>query len=52
MTTALPHPGVVPVPMPIPGRTGRAFRDGALLPAGDVEVVGPTFDEWLAARDR
>lgn len=48
MTTALPHPGVVPVPMPIPGRTGRAFRDGALLPADDVEVVGPTFHEWLA----
>lgn len=52
MTTALPHPGVRPVSMPIPGRTGRAFRDGVLLPGDDVEVVGTTFDEWLAARDR
>lgn len=52
MTAALPHPGVMPVPMPIPGRTGRAFRDRALLPGDDVEVVGPTFHEWLSARGR
>lgn len=52
MTTALPHPGVAPVPLPIPGRTGRAFRDGALLPEPEVEVVGPAFREWLAAARR
>lgn len=49
MTTALPDPGVRPVPLWIPGRTGRAFRDGALLPAPGTEVVGPRFDDWLLA---
>lgn len=47
MTKALPGPGVIPVPLPIPGRMGRAFRDGVLLPGRDTEVVGPSFREWL-----
>lgn len=50
MTTALPESGVVPVPLPIPGRMGRAFRGGALLPAHETEIVGPTFSEWIDAR--
>lgn len=48
MTMNLPHRRVVPVPLPIPGRTGRAFRDGTLVPNSDVEVIGPRFNEWQA----
>ncbi|PYY39028.1 NADH(P)-binding protein [Curtobacterium sp. MCPF17_046] len=47
MTKALPEPGAIPVLLPIPGRMGRAFRAGALLPGRDTEVVGPGFREWL-----
>ncbi|RIJ22365.1 hypothetical protein DZF93_12045, partial [Clavibacter michiganensis subsp. insidiosus] len=43
MTRALEDPGARPVPLPIPGRLGRAFARGALLPGSDVEVVGPRF---------
>ena len=50
MTMSLPDRKVLPVPLPIPGAMGRAFRKGALLPDGGVEVVGPRFDEWLAGR--
>ncbi|ROQ41549.1 uncharacterized protein YbjT (DUF2867 family) [Frondihabitans sp. PhB188] len=35
------------LPLALPGATWRAISDGALLPAGDVETVGPTFVEWL-----
>lgn len=52
MTTALPDPGVTPVRLPIPGRTGRAFRDGALLPTDGTEVVGPHLRDWLTAAAR
>lgn len=52
MTRALPLTGVRPVPMRIPGRTGRAFREGALLPGAGAEIVGPGFTEWLALRAR
>lgn len=31
---------------------GDAIRDGILLPGPDAVLVGPTFDEWLAARNR
>jgi hypothetical protein len=47
MTRSLPDRGVVPIPLPIPGAMGRAFRNGALVPAADTEVVGPRFAEWL-----
>lgn len=47
MTKALPDRGVTAVPLPIPGRMGRAFRGGALLPAVGTETVGPTFREWI-----
>ncbi len=48
MTARLPGKAVGPVPLPIPGRMGRAFRRGALVPE-DAEVVGPSFSAWLAA---
>ncbi|WP_222122053.1 hypothetical protein [Curtobacterium sp. 9128] len=49
MTRSLPGTGVVPVPLPIPGRMGGAFRDGALVPGPDAEVVGPRFRDWVAS---
>lgn len=52
MTTRLPGKHVTPVPLRIPTGYGRAFRDGTLLPAADVEVVGPSFFEWLSAEGR
>lgn len=48
MTTQLPDKRVLPVPLPIPGRMGRAFQRGALAP-DDVEVIGPRYSEWLRA---
>lgn len=39
-----------PLPLPIPGRLGSAFRGGALLPGPDAVVQGPSFSEWLANR--
>lgn len=50
MTKALPGPGVTPVPLPIPGRMGRAFRGGTLLPARETEVVGPRFQDWITGK--
>lgn len=47
---AADRPRTVTVPLPLPGRMGRAFRDGTLGRAAGAEVVGPTFEEWLAAR--
>jgi hypothetical protein len=49
MTKRLPNKYVLPLAMPIPGSMGRAFRNGALLPASSVEVVGPRFSDWLSA---
>lgn len=48
MTKAYPHPGAVPVRLPIPGTLGHAFRAGALLPNADVEVQGPSFSDWMS----
>jgi uncharacterized protein YbjT (DUF2867 family) len=48
MTMGLPDRKVMAVPLPIPGRLGRAFRDGALLPGSDADVVGPQFRDWQA----
>jgi uncharacterized protein YbjT (DUF2867 family) len=39
------------VPLPVPGRAGRAMRSGGQLPGPGVRLVGPTFDEWLAGAD-
>jgi uncharacterized protein YbjT (DUF2867 family) len=34
----------------IAGPVGGPVRDGILLPGSDAVLVGPTFDEWLAAQ--
>ena len=47
MTKALPNKKVLALPVRAPGTAGRAFRDGALLPLPDVEVIGPRFVDWL-----
>ena len=51
MTRSLPDRGVVAVPLPIPGAMGRAFRNGALVPGADAEVIGPRFAEWLGSQE-
>jgi hypothetical protein len=48
MTDQLPHKSAKPLPLPIPGSMGRAFRDGVLVPGDDTEVTGPRYTEWLA----
>jgi len=35
--------------VPLPGRWGRALRDGSTLPGPDARRAAETFDEWLAA---
>jgi uncharacterized protein YbjT (DUF2867 family) len=50
MTEQLPHKPVKPLPLPIPGKMGRAFRDGVLAPGDGTEVVGPRFSEWLRTK--
>lgn len=52
LTQRLPDKRVRPVPLAIPTRYGRAFRDGALVPGDDVEVVGPRYDTWLPVHAR
>ncbi len=52
MTTQLPGKRVTPIPLRIPTGYGRAFRDGTLLPAAEIEVVGPSFFEWLSREGR
>jgi uncharacterized protein YbjT (DUF2867 family) len=37
--------------VPVPGRSGRAMRSGALTPGPGARIVGPTFEEWLAGDD-
>jgi uncharacterized protein YbjT (DUF2867 family) len=48
MTKRLPDKQAVPVPLTIPTRTGRAFKDGVLVPGSGVETRGPSFAQWLA----
>lgn len=38
------------VVIPLPGRWGRALRDGTLLPGADARLGRQTFAEWLAER--
>jgi hypothetical protein len=41
---------VLRFPLPLPGKIGRALRDGALT-AGHADVLGTiTFADWLAAQ--
>jgi uncharacterized protein YbjT (DUF2867 family) len=39
------------VPLPVPGRAGRAMRAGGQLPQSGARIVGPTFEEWLEGED-
>jgi len=39
------------VPVPVPGKSGRQIRRGALLATDGTTVDGPTFDQWLAGAD-
>jgi uncharacterized protein YbjT (DUF2867 family) len=50
MTRQLPGKCGTPIPLAIPTRYGRAFRGGTLVAGDGVEVVGPTFSEWLSTR--
>lgn len=36
------------LPLPIPGRAGRAIRAGGLLPGPDARIDDQDFDDWLA----
>jgi uncharacterized protein YbjT (DUF2867 family) len=49
------HSRALPLPVPLPGKIGRALREGALTAAaasspGDVVRGTVTFDQWLAAQ--
>lgn len=48
MTRRLPGTSAATIPVIIPTRYGRAFRDGALVPGDDTPSVGPRFADWLA----
>ncbi len=39
------------IPLPLPGRAGKAMRSGGQLPLSGARVVGPTFEEWLSGDD-
>lgn len=39
------------VPLPVPGRVGRAMAGGALTPSADGPRGTQTFDQWLASED-
>jgi uncharacterized protein YbjT (DUF2867 family) len=47
MTSQLSGKRVLPLPLPIPGHMGRAFRDGVLVPGKEADVIGPSFSDWL-----
>jgi uncharacterized protein YbjT (DUF2867 family) len=47
MTKRLPDKHVLPLGVPIPGKMGRAFRRGVLVPGPEAEQIGPRFSEWL-----
>lgn len=50
MTAQLSGKRVTPIPLAIPSRYGRAFRDGTLVPGDHVDVRGPRFSDWLCAQ--
>jgi uncharacterized protein YbjT (DUF2867 family) len=39
------------IPLTLPGRAGKSFRNGDQLPGADVRRVGPRFSEWLRGGD-
>ena len=52
MTRALPRRPAITIPLPVPGASGRAMRDGTLLPPPGTEVIGPSFAQWVAQASR
>lgn len=44
--------GGVVLPVPLPGRLGRAFRDGSLTAGPDADLGVQTFDRWLSELTR
>lgn len=52
MTNALTDRPPLLLPVAVPGRAGRALRDGTLIPGPSVERIGPSFEEWLANQNR
>jgi len=44
--------GGVVVPVPVPGKLGRAFRDGSLTPGSDADRGVQTFAGWVTALAR
>ncbi|MEV6335728.1 NAD(P)H-binding protein [Nocardia vinacea] len=41
---------LLPLPVPIPGRAGRALRSGALCLDGNGDAIGIGYAEWLSRR--
>ena len=41
--------GGVVLPVPLPGRQGRVFRDGSLTAGPGADLGTQTFEQWLAA---
>jgi uncharacterized protein YbjT (DUF2867 family) len=39
------------VPLPVPGRAGKAMRTGGQLPSPGAHIIGPRFAEWLEGED-
>jgi uncharacterized protein YbjT (DUF2867 family) len=39
------------VPLPVPGRAGKAMRTGGQLPSPGAHIIGPTFAQWLEGGD-
>jgi uncharacterized protein YbjT (DUF2867 family) len=39
------------IPITLPGKVGKAMRNGSHLPTPDVRRVGPRFSEWLSEGD-
>ena len=38
------------VPLTLPGKAGRAFRDGTITGGSRTEIIGPSLQDWLAER--
>ncbi|MGO2037219.1 MAG: hypothetical protein ACTH2U_12125 [Brevibacterium sp.] len=49
MTKHLGRNRTLIAPLRVPGAAGKAMRHGVLLPNGEYEVVGPSFNDWLTS---
>ncbi|HEY4534776.1 SDR family oxidoreductase [Enteractinococcus helveticum] len=48
MTKQLPTRRQVILPLPMPGKLGRAFRKGICVPGPQAQRIGPLYSRWLA----